>query len=464
MNRRDVLKKIGITAGAAAVFPRLSAQAQEIHELGIPDSYTWKKPATPLTAAVMGAGNRGHVYADYALKHPDEMDIVGVAEPIPWRRERFAEEHNIPEKHQWVTWEHAFEVPRFCDVMIVTTPDALHYGPAMAAMDLGYDMILEKAIAQTWQQCRDILNQAEKNGRIVGIGHVLRYAPYFRMMKHVIDSGRIGDIISAQHLEPFGNIHMSHSFVRGNWKNSKESTPIILSKSCHDTDILRWLIGRPCRSVTSFGERSFFRVDRAPRGAAKRCTDNCPLEKDCIYSALRLYLRERTWDTSHLYIPDTKPETILKALKEGPYGKCVWHSDNDVVEHQVVNMVFGDDITVGFNMEGMTAYGGRRTCIFGTKGDLRGDMQTLEVHEFESGETHVWDVRKHASELSGHAGGDQGLARDFIQAVSRRDPSLLTSSLKDSMESHLICFQAEESRHQDGAVKPVDLSAALNRA
>lgn len=466
MDRRKALKSLGLAAGAASL-PFLSCRegvsekAQETHELGRPDAYSWKKPARPLTAAVMGAGNRGHVYANYALKYPEEMKIVGVAEPIPWRRKRFAEEHGIPEEHQWVTWEHAFEASRFCDAMIITTPDALHYGPAMAALGMGYDLLLEKAIAQTWQQCKDIMRLAEKKNLIVGIGHVLRYAPYFRMMKHALDTGRIGEIISAQHLEPFGNIHMSHSFVRGNWKNSRESTPIILSKSCHDTDILRWLIGRPCRSVSSFGERSFFRSDRAPKGAAKRCTDNCPLEKDCIYSAIRIYLREKIWGTSHLYIPDTEPATILKALKEGPYGRCVWHSDNDVVEHQVVNMIFGDEITVGFNMEGMTAYGGRRTCVFGTRGDLRGDMNTLEVHEFETGKTHVWDASKHAGELSGHGGGDQGLARDFIQAVTRRDPSLLTSTVKDSMESHLIGFLAEESRNQGGAVKKVSLAEAL---
>ena len=455
MDRRKALRTIGTAIGTAAILPKRLSYAQQIPSLGTPEFYEWIKPDRPLKAVVLGAGNRGHVYGNYALQFPEQLDIVGVAEPIPWRRDRFAEEHDIKRKYQWTTWEHAFEKGKFCDVMIVTTPDHLHYGPAIAAMEKGYHMILEKPIAQTWKECKHIMKLAESEERIVAICHVLRYTPYFRMMKHVLDSGRIGDIISIQHLEPFGNIHMTHSFVRGNWKNSKESNPIILAKSCHDLDILRWLIDKPCRKITSFGSLSFFRKEQAPKGAAKRCTDNCPLEKTCIYSAIRIYLREKIWGTSHLYIPDSEDETILQALKEGPYGKCVWHSDNDVCDHQVVNMIFGDDITVGFNMEGMTAYGGRHTRVFGTKGNIRGDSQILRVNEFETGKELTWDVRT-AEITSGHGGGDHGLVRDFVQAVTRNDPGLLTSTLAASMESHFMGFKAEESRHQGGAVKMID--------
>ena len=454
MDRRKALRAIGTAVGSAAVIPKLFSTARQAQALGVPETYKWIKPDRPLTAAVMGAGNRGNVYGGYGLKFPEELKIVGVAEPLPWRRERFAEKYDIPEDRRWTTWEHAFEVPKFCDVMIITTPDHLHYGPAIAAMEKDYHMILEKPIAQTWKQCKHILELAEQKERIVAICHVLRYTPYFRMMKHVLDSGRIGDIISIQHLEPFGNIHMTHSFVRGNWKSAKESNPIILAKSCHDTDMLRWLIGKPCRQITSFGSLSFFRKEQAPAGAAKRCTDDCPLEKTCIYSAIRIYIREKLWGTSHLYIPDNKPETVLKALKEGPYGKCVWHSDNDVCDHQVVNMIFGDDITAGFNMEGMTAYEGRHTRIFGTKGNIRGNSRTLRVNEFETGREIVWDVN--TTEItSGHGGGDHGLVRDFVQAVSRNDSGLLTSTLAASMESHLMGFMAEESRLQGGAVKEI---------
>ena len=366
-----------------------------------------------------------------------------------------ARAHGIPEADRFVTWQHVFDRPKFADVCIVTTPDHLHYGPAMAALRAGYDLLLEKAIAQTWKECKDILETARAKEAIVGIGHVLRYAPYFRQMRHVVRSGRIGRVVSLQHLEPVQYIHMSHSFVRGNWRNTAESNPMLLSKSCHDLDILRWIVDRPCRKVQSFGSLTLFRPEMAPPGAPERCTDGCPVEADCPFSALRIYLRERLWSLYHLNVADDAPESILQALQQGPYGRCVFHNDNDVVDHQVVNMEFEGGVTAAFSMEGLTSYGGRRTRITGTKGDLVGDGQVLDVFEFGPRRRTRWDVRRHADALGGHGGGDHRLVRDFVQAVSRRDSSLLTSSLEASMESHLIGFKAEESRKCGGMLREI---------
>jgi predicted dehydrogenase len=269
-------------------------------------------------------------------------------------------------------------------------------------------------------------------------------------MKEVVDSGRLGDIVSIQHLEPVEHIHMSHSFVRGNWRNSKESTPMILSKSCHDTDILRWVIGKSCEKVSSFGSLKHFSEENAPDGSTARCTDGCTYERQCIFSAIKLYKEKKGW-LYHLAIDNYEDATILKALQEGPYGKCVYRTDNDVVDHQVVNMEFEDQITVAFSMEAFTHYGGRRTRIFGTKGDLIGDESHMTIKDFLTGEQENWEPGK-ATENSGHGGGDYGLVHDFVQAVSQQDPSLLTSTIDASMESHLIGFKAEESRLNGGKV------------
>ena len=322
-------------------------------------------------------------------------------------------------------------------------------------MKLGYDLLLEKAIAQSWEQCTDILQQARKYDKIVAICHVLRYTPYFRKMKEMIDSGRVGDIISVQHLEPVEHIHMSHSFVRGNWRNTAESNPMILSKSCHDTDILRWLIGKSCKRVSSFGSLRHFRADMAPPGSTDRCTDGCKVESECPWSALEIYYRKKGW-LWHLAIPDNKDETILDALKTGRYGKCVYRSDNDVVDHQVVDMEFEDEITAAFSMEAFTHYGGRRTRIFGTKGDIIGDNEELTLTAFLTGAQETWDASMSDEVASGHGGGDYGVMHDFIQAVSQHDVSLLTSNIEASMESHLICFKAEESRLAGGKMVEVE--------
>ncbi|MBL7112986.1 MAG: Gfo/Idh/MocA family oxidoreductase [Bacteroidales bacterium] len=455
-SRRDLLKTMGFVALGTSVKPAYAGYGFRDGTVIYPINKRYKKPGKPVTCVVLGAGGRGNVYAGYSEHFPDEVKIVGVAEPIPFRRERFAEKYKIPAKHQWVTWEHALQIPKFADALIITTPDHLHYRPAIEGLKLGYNLLLEKAIAQSWDQCKDILNQSRTSDKIVAICHVLRYTPYFRKMKEMIDSGSVGDIISVQHLEPVEHIHMSHSFVRGNWRNTAESNPMILSKSCHDTDILRWLIGKPCKKVSSFGSLRHFRTDQAPPGSTPRCSDGCQVESECPYSALEIYLRRKTW-LWHLAIPDNEDDTVLNALKSGPYGKCVYRTDNDVVDHQVMNMEFEDEITAAFSMEAFTHYGGRRTRIFGTKGDIIGDNRELTLTDFFTGAQETWDVSMSDMAESGHGGGDYGIMHDFIQAVSQQDRSLLTSNIEASMESHLMGFKAEESRLNGGRVVDMDM-------
>lgn len=212
--------------------------------------------SSPVTAITLGAGSRGNVYGNYGIEHPQHLKIVGVAEPIAIRNQRYAEAHNIPESECFDTWERVFERPKFADAIIVSTPDDLHYEPAMKALKMGYHLLLEKPIAQSWQECHDILKQARRYDRIVAVCHVLRYAPYYRKVKEVMDSGILGKVISVQHLEPIRHQHMAHSYVRGIWRREEDGVPILLAKSCHDLDILRWWLDKPCEYVSSFGSRS----------------------------------------------------------------------------------------------------------------------------------------------------------------------------------------------------------------
>lgn len=456
VDRRQALTTLGTVAGSLAALPLVRAEEGQPHPLGQPGTYEWQPPDRPVTAAIMGAGSRGNAYARYATRFPDQLRIVGVAEPIDHRNASMAQTHQIPEERRWDTWERAFDGPRFCDAIVITTPDHLHYGPAMAALEKGYDLLLEKAIAQSWPECRDILRSAVGNHAIVGVGHVMRYSPYFRMLKHVVDSGRLGEVVSVQHLEPIEHVHMSHSFVRGNWRNTAESNPILLSKSCHDLDILRWIIGRPCRRVQSFGSLRVFRKEMAPEGATPRCADGCAVEPTCPFSALRVYVRMGERWLHHKDTPGSDEASVREWLSRTSYGRCVYHLDNDVVDHQTVNMEFEDGITAAFSMEGLTSYGGRRTRIMGTRGDLVGDERRLDVYDFSNRQRYEWTVVEHGpAATGGHGGGDVGLVRDWVQAISRRDESLLTSNLAASMESHLVGFTAEESRHEGGTLKVI---------
>ena len=298
IDRRKALKNLTIGIGGATLLsnPLSGFATTKTNSKTIPSTKIGNPNIeNPVTAITLGAGNRGNVYGNYGIEFSKELDIIGVAEPISIRKERYAKKHNILEENRFDTWEDVFNRPKFADAVIITTPDNLHYGPCMKALELGYDVLLEKPIAPTEKECLDILNLANKTGRIVAVCHVLRYAPYFIKLREMIQSGAIGKLISIQHLEPIEHIHMSHSYVRGNWHNSKETTPIILAKSCHDLDILRWLIDKPCKSIAAFGSLKWFKKENAPEGSTNRCTDGCAVEKNCPYSALKIYNKPFFW-------------------------------------------------------------------------------------------------------------------------------------------------------------------------
>jgi len=411
----------------------------------------------PVSAVVIGHGSRGGLYSRYSKQLPDVWKIVGVAEPIDYRREAAVSAYEIPSAQTFVTWEHVFQKPKFADACIISTPDDLHYGPAMAALEAGYDLLLEKPIAMSWKECKDILELATRKKAMVCVCHVLRYAPYFVEIKKIIQDGAIGDVVSIQHMEPISHIHMSHSYVRGIWRNTKTALPIILAKSCHDLDLLRWYVDKPYTKVSCLGARTVFRQDQAPKGAPQYCMDGCPAEKTCPYFAPDVYVNKKKWGTGAIITPDRSEKGILEALRKGPYGKCVYRNDNDQPDHVTMNLGFKDDVTATFSMEAMTSYEGRKTRVMGTKGDIVGDERILRIADFASRQSREWDVANASSDLSGHGGGDIRMVRDFTAAVAKRDPNLLATNLSVSMESHLAGFLAEESRLAGGELKQIKL-------
>jgi hypothetical protein len=448
ISRRNLLKFISL---ASAALP-LSAWAtnEKGEKIILPDNPKHRKLKKPVTVITLGAGARGNVYGNYAVQYPDQLDVVGVAEPIVIRNERYTKKHNIPEENRFNTWEDVFKKPKFADAVIISTPDNLHYGPCMEALKMGYDVLLEKPISPSEKECRDILQLAKKNKRIVAVCHVLRYAPYFVKLRELMNSGAIGEVISVQHLEPIGHEHMSHSYVRGNWHNSKETTPIILAKSCHDLDILKWMINKPSKRIQAFGDLKWFVEKNAPEGSTARCTDGCKVEAECPYSALRLYYRERAW-THVMDMPDDKTkhaDHILDRLKTTNYGRCVYHMDNDQCDHYVCNIQFEDNVTASFSMEAFTSYEGRRTRVMGSLGDIVGDMSSFVLTDFSTDKKTEWK-----QDTDGHGGGDWRLVSDWIQAIDQQNPSLLTSTIDASIESHMMGFAAEKSRKENKVIE-----------
>ncbi len=451
MNRRNLLKTLSIAAGASIISTDVLAKIGDSSFLyNIPENPNHKKLDKPVTAITIGAGNRGMVYGGFAENFKDQFKIVGVAEPNKFRNDRYAKIHQIEEANRFNTWEDVFSRPKFADAVIISTPDNLHYAPCMKALAMGYDILLEKPISPSEKECREILALAKKNNRIVAVCHVLRYAPYFVKMKELIAKGAIGEVVSIQHFEPIEHTHMAHSYVRGNWHNSKATTPIILAKSCHDLDIIKWVINKPSQKISAMGDLKWFKAANAPEGSTARCADGCKIERQCPYSAVKEYV-DLNKRTSVFDVPEgvNRKQFIAEKLKTTNYGRCVYRMENDQPDHYVTNIQFADSVTASFSMEAFTSYHGRRTRVMGSMGDLVGDMTELVHHNFITTKETKFipkaeDVEGYKN--SGHGGGDWLLVKDFVQAVAQKNPKLLTSTIDESIESHVMGFMAEESR------------------
>lgn len=410
-----------------------------------------------ITAIIAGAGSRGSTYARYAQLHPDELKIVGVAEPLADRRQRMVETFAIPSENIFEDWKAMAEKPRFADAVIIATQDAMHADPAVTFASKKYAMLLEKPLAPTEAESRRIIEAVQSNGIIFAVCHVLRYTAYTQTLKELLDRGEIGEIVSIQHLEPVGFWHQAHSFVRGNWRNAAESSFMLLAKSCHDLDWLSYIVGDKCRSVSSFGSLKHFKRSEKPKeaGSVLRCID-CSFEPKCAYSAQRIYygFYERGFRGWPLNVLTTDPtlETIGEALKTGPYGRCVYECDNDVVDHQVVSLQFTGDQTAVFTMTAFNQAAERKTRIFGTHGEIYGDGSNIEVYNFLSASSHTVQIDKGAGEndqyasMGGHGGGDYNLMRRFVQAVRENNQDIILSGPIQSLESHNMVFAAEKAR------------------
>ncbi|MFC9973082.1 Gfo/Idh/MocA family protein [Spirillospora sp. NPDC127200] len=400
------------------------------------------------TVVVAGAGQRGETYAR-RMRATGAARVVAVAEPDPGRRARFAAEHGLPPERVFPGWRELAAAGRIADGAVIATQDTEHAAPAVALAGLGYHILLEKPMATSEADAVAVLEAVERSGSMLAVCHVLRYSPYTRLLRELIAAGRIGTPISVQHLEPVGWWHQAHSYVRGNWRREDESGPMLMTKSCHDVDWLVHVMGEIPERVSSFGRLSHFRPANRPAGAADRCLD-CAVEPSCAYSAKKIYLpclgdpdRER-WPLGVL-TADRTEAGVLAALREGPYGRCVYACDNDVVDHQVVNMEFPSGATGVFTMTAFTPYAQRQTRIFGSAGCIEGDGARVSLRDFVTGELEVFETGE-LSPDGRHDAADDALTDAFAAALAGGDPAPLSSDGRQSLASHRVVWAAERAR------------------
>jgi predicted dehydrogenase len=407
---------------------------------------------TPLTIVGVGCGDRTRIYCTLAARQPHRYRLVGAADPNPARLEQVRRLAGNPGFRAFADDAALFAAGRLADLCIIGTQDAYHVQPALRAMELGYDLLLEKPIAPEPRAVLAMLAAAERLGRKVLVCHVLRYAPFYVKIKEIIASGQLGEVVTLDAREGVGPWHQCHSFVRGHWAVAGAATPMIVAKCCHDLDIISWLMARPCLNVASRGALAHFTAANAPAGAPARCTDGCPAGATCPYNALLYAGRQRGWLPSVMDGgAEAGAEAVAAWLASSPWGRCAYRCDNDVVDHQVVQMEFQGGATATLTM---TAFDhGRDLVVCGTRGTLRGG-DTIKAHsghdiivQMHRGDTVRYGVADEVGGHQGHGGGDPGLVHALDQELARPAPEM-RSGLHASVESHLIGFAAEEARRR----------------
>lgn len=408
-----------------------------------------------MTYIIIGAGSRGTIYGTWAHRHGHT--VTAIAELRPDRLNALGDALEVPADMRFPDAASLLSLGKLADAAIIASQDRDHYGHVMQALDAGYDVLLEKPISPSPRECLEIEAKANALGRKVTVCHVLRYTNFWSTIKAILDSGELGKIVAIKHSENIGNYHFAHSFVRGNWGRSEESSPIILAKSCHDLDILLWLTGSHCTRVSAFGGLSYFRPENAPAGSSERCL-TCPVALDCRYDARKAYIPALGgWPTDVVCLEQTE-EALLSALETGPYGRCVYRCGNDVCDHMSMALEFEDGVTATFSLTAQTNSVYRHIHIMCEKGEIEGDgsRQTLIVRHFASNGCTTFDERtiQIRTNGSGHGGGDAGIMEDFTNGSSTR------TSISNSVESHIMAGALEESR-LTGRV--VDLAAYRHR-
>ena len=398
------------------------------------------KVSYPVRLALFGLGNRGQRYLSWVAANPSKAVIAAVVDPDPLRRSRACSQCLCA---GFADPDAFFSSGTGADAVIIASPDSSHFAIAMAAMSHGMHVFVEKPMATTPAECREMVLAAEHASLVVSVCFELRHHPYIARLKKVLDLPGMGRVVSANHIVNAGLDRSIHNFVRGGWSRLEDAGPVFLSKCSHDVDIMTFLCSQNIRRVHSFGSRSFFREENAPEGSAARCID-CSVEKNCPFSAVGFYQRGNSNWTKYLMARDreTPEQTVLRELREGRFGRCVFRCDNDVADRQTVMLEMSGGAVATIQMNFMTLQDCRTSYFSCEGGEVWGDERTIRYRLFSDGVMHETDC----SDIFGkplHSGADNAIIENFIDTLCGED-SLKGTSAADALQGHLACFAAEK--------------------
>jgi len=413
-----------------------------------------------INIAVLGLGSRGNGYMTIAkLFRRKQANIVALCDLLPDRLAKCAKRFNVPSEMCFGSDKDFFAAGKLADAVFICTQDRDHYEHAVQAIDLGYHILCEKPLSPSVAECEDLIRRVEEKGVKMLVCHVLRYSDYYRKIKEIIDSGIIGEVVGINHTENIGYYHFAHSYVRGNWRDSTTTSPMIMAKTCHDLDIIHWYMGGGCESISSFGQLKHFKAENAPEGAALRCLDGCQAKENCPFDAERLYITAPLHKATFLKFrgrtltnkDNPSKEDKYDALRNGDYGRCVYHSDNNVADHQVVNMKFSGGRVATLTATAFSKGCFRTSHIMGTRGEIIGkdSRNKVTLRIFRNG---TKKVKVKTFPFPFHLGGDVGIVKDFLDMLEGKPTIQKDLTTVDvTLFSHKMAMAAEHSRLNNGA-------------
>lgn len=400
--------------------------------------------------AIIGYGNRGCIYSSFIQSKRDMFEVVAVVEFIKAKQLKAQNDLNLQDNQLFTEADDFFNTRPDVDLLIVASMDKYHFKHASQAINLGMNVLLEKPISLSIEECRSLKKLSKEKQRFIVVCHVLRYTSFYNIIKEIIDSKEIGNVYDIHQCENVAYWHQAHSYTRGNWRNSNETGPMILAKCSHDFDIIYWLLSKKCISVSSFGSLKFFKKENQPKEASNRCFE-CKINETCPYNCFKFYLgRGREW-ARQLVGDDLSDVNITNYLKQSPYGRCVFACDNNVVDHQIVNMLFEDNVTATLTMNAYTNDCYREIHVYGTHGEIIGDFEKriIKINNFING-SRVIDLNAITDDFSGHGGGDQIMFFEVCDLLLNGTKTDRLSLIQDSILSHKMAFSAEKSRLNNG--------------
>ena len=401
--------------------------------------------------ALIGYGNRGRLYSSFIKDNLDKIDYVAI---VDYRAKEIENDikNNTNVKYIFSSDEELFNAKLNIDLVLICSMDKYHFAQAKKCLQNGYNILIEKPISANIDEVNELNELASKKKLKVVVTYVLRYTLFYRRIKEIIISKKIGDIVNINTTENVAYWHQAHSYTRGNWKDSKETGPMILTKCSHDMDLIYWLMGKEVKRISSFGNRNYLKEENAPKDSSLYCTD-CKCKETCAFNCYKFYLSNKEW-LRPMVGDDLSDENILKYLDHSQYSRCVFKCNSDVVDHQIINFEFADNSTASHTMNAYTRYCYRDIKIMGTKGCIEGNFEEkkFKVYYFLNDEEETIDISKYTADFVGHGGGDRIMFLELIDYLLYNKKSIYLTSIQESVISHKMAFAAEKSRLEHGKV------------